>query len=162
MPTINELENEASYFRGLIDICDKEDKNLIINCFPVMSCKLTSMLLSYHFLTLWPDIEVTGVSSVTGKNDTITHYWLEVSNVVIDITGDQYNIINSKELTKSIVKHRPFQPIHVEYHDCSYLHEVFRVNEIETFVKGFPTIAENFIESMKLDYTKPISTVKYK
>lgn len=162
MPTINELRIETSYFRNLIDICDKNNTTLVIDCFPVMSCKLTSMLLSYHFLTLWPDIEITGVSGVTGKNDTITHYWLEVSNIVIDITGDQYNIINANELTKSIVMHRPFQPIHIEYRDCSYLHEIFRVNERETFIKGYPTITETFIESMKLDYTKLIGTVKYK
>ncbi|HBH8907343.1 TPA: hypothetical protein KX813_004853, partial [Escherichia coli] len=98
MPTINEIKVEAVKFRRLIESCDKKNTSLVIDCFPVMSCKLTSMLLSYHFLTLWPECELKGVSAATGKNSQITHYWLEIDNIVVDITGDQYNIINDKEL----------------------------------------------------------------
>lgn len=78
-----------------------------------MSCKLTSMLLSYHFLTLWPELELKGVSAATGKNSQITHYWLEIDNIVVDITGDQYNIIDDKELNNKIIKNRPYPSIHV-------------------------------------------------
>ena len=66
------------------------------------------MLLSYHFLMLWPDLEIKGVSAATGKNDRITHYWLEINDIVVDITGDQYNLINDYELTNEIIKGRPF------------------------------------------------------
>ncbi|WP_243410420.1 hypothetical protein [Salmonella enterica] len=104
MPTINEIKEEAVKFRRLIESCDKKNTSLVIDCFPVMSCKLTSMLLSYHFLTLWPELELKGVSAATGKNSQITHYWLEIDNIVVDITGDQYNIIDDKELNNKIIK----------------------------------------------------------
>lgn len=104
LPTINEIKEEAVKFRRLIESCDKKNTSLVIDCFPVMSCKLTSMLLSYHFLTLWPELELKGVSAATGKNSQITHYWLEIDNIVVDITGDQYNIIDDKELNNKIIK----------------------------------------------------------
>lgn len=91
MPTIDELKEEACKFREFIESCDKENTKLVIDCFPIMSCKLSSMLLSYHFLELWRDLEIKGISASTGKNGQITHYWLEINDVVIDITGDQYN-----------------------------------------------------------------------
>jgi hypothetical protein len=60
---------------------------LVPDSFPVESCRLASMLLSFHFLKLWHELELKGVSGVTGKNDAITHYWLELDDIVIDITG---------------------------------------------------------------------------
>lgn len=93
LPTINEIKEEAFKLRGLIDKCEKSNMKLVIDCFPIMSCKLSSMLLSYHFLEVWPQLEVKGVSAATGIGDQITHYWLEIDEVAIDITGDQYNFI---------------------------------------------------------------------
>lgn len=97
MLTIAEIKDEASEFRKLIEFCDRNNTSLVIDCFPVMSCKLSKMLLSYHFLKLWTELSIKGVSAATGRNGQITHYWLEIDNIVIDITGDQYNIIADKE-----------------------------------------------------------------
>lgn len=46
--TITEIRDEATNFRKLFKICDKKKTNLIIDCFPVMSCKPSSMLLSLN------------------------------------------------------------------------------------------------------------------
>lgn len=75
------------------------------------------MLLSFHFLQLWPELELMGVTGATGKNGAITHYWLEVGDYVIDITGDQYNIINASKLNEDIVRSRPFVPVLTCPHD---------------------------------------------
>lgn len=115
MFTIEAAREEAIRFRELLEKCDPSTTYLIPHGFPVMSCKLCSMLLSFHFLKLWPDLELKGVSGATGKNDAITHYWLEVGDYVIDITGDQYNIISTSELNEAIVKNRPFVPVHVDH-----------------------------------------------
>lgn len=112
------------------------------------------MLLSYHFLELWPELEVKGVSAATGKNDQITHYWLEIDEIAIDITGDQYNLIKGSELNKAIVKSRPFEAIHVSNKNESYLYNLFRVREREHFVYNFPTLGEDFMEDMKLSYNQ--------
>lgn len=153
LPTINEIKEEAFKLRGLIDKCEKSNMKLVIDCFPIMSCKLSSMLLSYHFLEVWPQLEVKGVSAATGIGDQITHYWLEIDEVAIDITGDQYNFIKNSELNNKIVKNRPFEAVHVSLKNESYLYNLFRVRGSEPLVYGFPTIGEDFIEDMKHDYS---------
>ncbi|WP_156294447.1 hypothetical protein [Serratia oryzae] len=154
MLTIAEIQKEATEFRKLIEICDKKNTSLVIDCFPVMSCKLSSMLLSYHLLKLCPELVIIGVSAATGKDDHITHYWLEINDIVIDITGDQYNIIDDKELNKKIINSRPFPAVHVAYKKDSYLCKIFKNREEEYLVSGFPTIKESFIEKMRRGYSQ--------
>jgi hypothetical protein len=98
--TIETAREEANRFRKILETCDPSTTYLVPHGFPVMSCKLCSMLLSFHFLQLWPELELKGVTGVTGKNGAITHFWLEVEDYVIDITGDQYNIINARTKRK--------------------------------------------------------------
>ncbi|TNH91704.1 hypothetical protein CF137_20925 [Aeromonas sobria] len=156
MPTITEIKEEATKFRGLIERCDKKNTKLVIECFPIMSCKLSSMLLAYHILLLWPNLEIKGISAATGKNNHITHYWLEINDIAIDITGDQYNIISEKELNKKIITNRPFEVVHVSHKGDSYLYDLFNIIESEPLVYGFPTIGEDFIEDMSLGYSQLI------
>ncbi|HAU3222501.1 TPA: hypothetical protein JDH29_001835 [Salmonella enterica subsp. houtenae] len=154
MLTITEIQDEAVKFRKLIETCDKEKTSLVISDFPVMSCKLTSMLLSFHFLQLCPELVIKGISAETGKDDHITHYWLEINDIVIDITGDQYNIIDDKELNNKIINSRPFPAVHVAHKKDSYLHKIFKSREEEYLISGFPTIKESFIEKMKRGYSQ--------
>lgn len=152
MLTIYEIESEAINFRRLIEVCDKSNTCLVLTCFPIMSCKLTSMLLSYHFLALWPEIKIKGVSAATGKNDRITHYWIEINDIVVDITGDQYNLINDHELSNKIIKGRPFPPVHVLHKNESYLYNIFTTKETHSIAYGFPEIDGDFIDEMALGY----------
>lgn len=152
MLTITEIQDEAVKFRKLIEICDKSNTSLVMDCFPVMSCKLSSMLLSYHFLKLWPDLSIKGISAATGKNGQITHYWLEINDIAIDITGDQYNLIGDNELNKKIIQRRPFPAVHVSHKEDSYLYKLFKIKDEDLFVHGFPSIGEDYIEEMKLSY----------
>ncbi|ELW7658637.1 hypothetical protein QLH81_002452 [Salmonella enterica] len=154
MLTITEIQDEAVKFRKLIETCDKEKTSLVISDFSVMSCKLTSMLLSFHFLQLCPELVIKGISAETGKDDHITHYWLEINDIVIDITGDQYNIIDDKELNNKIINSRPFPEVHVAHKKDSYLHKIFKNREEEYLISGFPTIKESFIEKMKRGYSQ--------
>ncbi|CAK9885326.1 MAG: hypothetical protein XXXJIFNMEKO3_01724 [Candidatus Erwinia impunctatus] len=157
MLTIAEIQDEATKLRKLIETCDKKNTSLVIDCFPVMSCKLSSMLLYYHLLTLWPELSIKGVSAATGKNSQITHYWLEIDDIVIDITGDQYNIIADKDLSKNIINHRPCPSVHVAYKKHSYLYKIFRVKEEEILISGFPTIGDDFIEEMEQGHAQLIN-----
>lgn len=152
MLTITEIQDEAVKFRKLIEICDKSNTSLVMDCFPVMSCKLSSMLLSYHFLKLWPYLSIKGISAATGKNGQITHYWLEINDIAIDITGDQYNLIGDNELNKKIIQRRPFPAVHVSHKEDSYLYKLFKIKDEDLFVHGFPSIGEDYIEEMKLSY----------
>lgn len=152
MLTITEIRDEAIDFRKLIEICDKTNTSLVMDCFPVMSCKLSSMHFSYHFLKLWPDLSIKGVSAATGKNGQITHYWLEINDIAIDITGDQYNLIGDKELNKKIIQRRPFPAVHVSHKEDSYLYKLFKIKDEDLFVHGFPSIGEDYLEEIKLSY----------
>lgn len=154
MKTINEIRKEASKFRELLNNCDKSNTKLVIDCFPIMSCKLSSMLLAYHFLKKWPNLELKGVSAATGKSEEITYYWLEIDDIVIDITDDQYNMIDDYELNKKIIKNRPFPSVHVEHITQSYLYDLFETREKVTFTTGFPTVKSSFIERMEIGYNQ--------
>ena len=156
MLTIQKIKQEASNFRELLENCDKSKMNLVPDCFPVMSCKLSSMLLSYHMLKLWPELELKGVMGTTGRNDEITHYWLEIGDIAIDITGDQYNVINANRLNKAIVRNRPFTSVHVTHQKDSCLYNLFKIRHKELLSHGFPTIADDFIEDMAFDHRQLI------
>ncbi|EIO8031357.1 hypothetical protein LRC74_004223, partial [Salmonella enterica] len=152
MPTINVIKEEAIKFRELIEKCDKNNNNVLTDSFPVMNCKISSILLSYHFLTLWPEIMIKGINAAAGKNGKITHYWLEINDVVVDITGDQYNLIDDRELNENIIQSRPFPAVHVSFKKESYLYKLFKIQGEDNFEKGFPTIGDDFIEEIHLGY----------
>lgn len=155
MPTLLQLKTEAILIRGLIKKCDMENTQLITDDFPVMNCKISSMLLSYHFLTLWPEIQVTGIGGIAKdkvREPTISHYWLEVEEIAIDITGDQYNIISPNELNRSIITRRPFSPVHVEHKETSFLYKLFNHSYRDDYVRGFPSVEEDFLHKMESDY----------
>lgn len=157
MPTLLQLKSEAFLIRRLIENCDRKKTRLVTSSFPIMNCKLSSMLLSYHFLKKWPKIKIFGVSGIAkdrSRQETISHYWLEINGVAIDITGDQYNILEPHELNSAIVKKRPFHPVHVERTEKSTLYKLFRVAYRDTFIKGFPETSEEFIYDMKIGYNQ--------
>jgi hypothetical protein len=152
--------NEAIRFRKLIQSCDPEATELVIDDFPVMSCKLTSMILVYHFLKLYPDIEIIGVGGARPDNCSITHYWIEIEGMVIDITGDQYNLIDDDELDGFIISLRPYSPIHVAKIENSFLYDLFKVSYVEKFTKGLPDISESFVEKLECSYLQLTSLEK--
>lgn len=157
MSDINDVRVEVFRFRSLIEGCDKENIELVLECFPIMSCKLSSMLLAYHLLQVWPKIEIRGVGAAAGRNGQITHYWLEVDGLAVDITGDQYNLIDDGLLNHNIIANRPFSDVHVCPKGDSYLYRIFTVKNYEPFTFGFPTIADDFIFDMESSYEKIMS-----
>ncbi|MEJ2766049.1 hypothetical protein VV869_19015 [Photobacterium sp. MCCC 1A19761] len=156
----HKILREAVRFRQLIQSCEPEKTALVTEHFPVMNCKLTSMILVYHFLKLYPELEIRGIGGVRPKNGLITHYWIEIEGVVIDITGDQYNLIEDDQLDDFLVALRPYSPIHVAKVEDSFLYDVFEISYVDTFTVGLPGISESFIESLEFSYTQLTSTEK--
>lgn len=76
-----EILGEAVRFRQLIQSCDPEKTELVTGDFPVMNCKMTSMILVYHFLKLYPDLEIKGCGGARPENRLITHYWIEIEGI---------------------------------------------------------------------------------
>lgn len=161
MPTIDELKSESVKLRKLIESCDPSNMQLLFDGFPVMSCKVSSLLLAHHLLIIWPELKFKGVGGVAGKFQEITQYWLEVNNVIIDITSDQYNMLEDRELNDAIIQHRPFNKFNVESKDDSHLYQLFDLSYKNLFQKGFPTFAEDLIENIETDYASLVSHVKW-
>lgn len=130
----------------------KKDNYLIPEDFPIGSCTVSSTLLSYHFLKSWPNLELKGVRAATGKNHQISHYWLEIDDIVIDITGDQYNKMDDKCLNKNIIQNRPFPPIHISCKKESYLYNLFKVTGEESLTHDFSMFGNDYIEDISIAY----------
>lgn len=162
MATVDELKKKSFEFRKSIENCDINKTQLLRNDFPIMCCKTSSLLLSYHLLNLWPDLNIVGIGGCTGKEQEITHYWLEVNDIVIDITGDQYNILEEFELNENIINHRPFIGVNIEKKKDSNLYQLFDISYQDLLENGFPTFAEDFIESIEYDYSLITSNVHSK
>ena len=97
---------ETKKIRQLLDNNKHRKIALISQDFPVMSCKLASIILAYHLTKLSPTTIVYGISGIAKdlKNENnISHYWLEVQGLALDITSDQYNLISDHELNVSII-----------------------------------------------------------
>ncbi len=138
MKTINELRKEALQFRELLNNCDKSNTKLVIDRFPIMSCKLSSMLLAYHFLKKWPKIELKNVSTAT--DEEISHYWLEIDDIIIYITGEQYTMIDDSELNKN--------------HKSCFFPKMYCLYTEILLEKGYCLIQTYFISRCKVVYKK--------
>lgn len=151
MPSRLEIVHEATQLRCLIEENDRGDLPFTLSCFPLMSCKLTSLLLVYRLLKVWPNIEIFGVGSVARHKNSVTHYWLEIGEYLLDITGDQYNTLDYKDVGVPIVKHRPYPKVHVEHKERSYLTVLFDEKYRDKYIDGLDDLARDTL--MNLDYS---------
>ncbi|MBL4831305.1 MAG: hypothetical protein JKY55_15640 [Aliivibrio sp.] len=150
MQNIESIEREAQKVRDTIEACDKNSQMMITESFPVMNCKLAAMLLAFHFLKKWNDIEIVCVSGI-GEN-MVSHAWLEINGYVIDITGDQYNEIEDDQLNDDVLQYRPYPRVHVAKASQSYLSHLFRASERIILDSEFSNINEDFVELMENSY----------
>lgn len=86
----NRIRELAKRFREAIRKCDKTELPLSLADFPTGSCADASILLG----TYLKDNGIEGFTLIKGKrgkgNSLETHYWLEKSNMIVDITADQF------------------------------------------------------------------------
>lgn len=150
-PKFDEIASEARKIRRALDLCDKKSTPLITIDFPIMNCKLSSLIFAYHALKKWPSITVHGVYGVASDNhgnNTISHYWIEIHGVSVDITADQYNSIEDKELNSEIINKRPFTPVSVGLIGNPPNYNMFKICDRDTYIYGFPELGENFLEEL--------------
>jgi hypothetical protein len=84
----------AERFREAIIRCNRAELPVSLTDFPIGSCADASMLLGTYF----KDNGIEGFNLVKGKrgegSSLETHYWLEKSNVLVDISADQFEDVN--------------------------------------------------------------------
>jgi hypothetical protein len=155
VPDVNDIVAEAEKIRRALELCDKETTPLVTKDFPAMNCKLSSLILTYHVLKKWPTMTVYGVSGVATDhygNDTISHYWLELQETSIDITADQYNIIEDKNLNTRIISSRPFNPVSTGRIGSLPNYSLFKIINRDIYISGLPELAEDFLEKLHDTY----------
>lgn len=157
MLSIDKVKAEALFFRQLLDKCDKNNTQLVTEEFPVENCKLSSMLFICHIFHLWPNAEVFGVSGIAKNNkgkETITHYWVEVGDIAIDLTADQYNKIDHIYLSEKITQERPYDSIYVGSKNNILQYKLFRIVCRDRYDADFSSVGEDFIEDMEIGYSQ--------
>lgn len=154
-PDINEVVAEAKRFRLKLELAKKANNLLVTEDFPVMNCKLSSLLFAYHAIQKWPSIVIYGVSGRAANHvgdDTISHYWLEYQETAIDLTADQYNIIDEKQLNREILISRPFKPVSTGRIDSMKNYKLFNISYRDTYIFGLPELAEDFLHDLHASY----------
>ncbi|WDH37588.1 hypothetical protein [Pseudomonas chlororaphis] len=154
-PDINEVVAEAEQFRLILELGKKANILFVTEDFPVMNCKLSSLLFAYHSLQKWPGLVIHGVSGRAANHDgedTISHYWLEYQETAIDLTADQYNIIEEKQLNREILKSRPFKPVSTGRIDTMQNYKLFCISDRDTYIMGMPELAEDFLHELQASY----------
>ena len=134
---------------------DSEERKIKAESIPVIQF----YQLAYHLFEIWPELVIYGICGFTNDragNETISHYWLEVEGLAIDITGDQYNLIDDVDLNSDIVGCRPFKPVCVAKIGKDVQYRLFDIVDRDRYVSGFPMVGEDFIELMKIGYSQLI------
>nr|WP_319527370.1 hypothetical protein [Pseudomonas laurentiana] len=154
-PDINEVVAEAEQFRLKLELAKKSNIQLVTEDFPVMNCKLSSLLFVYHALQKWPSIVIYGVNGRAANHDgddVISHYWLEYQETAIDLTADQYNIIEENQLNREILRSRPFKPVSTGLIDSMQNYKLFNVSYRDTYIVGLPELADDFLHDLHASY----------
>ncbi|MCU1716436.1 hypothetical protein [Pseudomonas sp. 5P_3.1_Bac2] len=103
----------------------------------------------------WPQIVIYGVSgSALNHNgdETISHYWLEYQKTAIDLTADQYNIIEDKYLNEKIISCRPFKSVSTGRIGSMKNYKIFKISGRDTYISGLPELAEDFMHELHASY----------
>lgn len=154
-PDINELVVEAEIFRLKLELAKRANIPLVTEDFPILNCKLSSLLFVYHALQKWPSIVIYGVSGRAANlsgDDAISHYWLEYQETAIDLTADQYNIIEEKQLNREILRGRPFKPVSTGCIDSMQNYKLFNISHRDKYILGLPELAEDFLHDLHASY----------
>jgi hypothetical protein len=154
-PDINEVIAEAKKFRLKLELSKKENIRFITEDFPIMNCKLSSLLFIYHALQKWPSMVIYGVSGRAENHngdDEISHYWLEYQKTAIDLTADQYNIIEDKHLNINIISGRPFKPVSTGRIGSMKNYKLFNISYRDTYIGGLPELAEDTLHDLHASY----------
>lgn len=154
-PDVNEFITEAINLRAALERCKSEKLPCVTESFPVMNCKLASLLLIYHALKKWPCITIYGVcgsATDNNRNNTISHYWLEYQDTAIDLTADQYNLIEDYYLNKQIIKNRPFKPVSTGRIGSMLNYKLFKIIHRDIYTHGLSELAKDFLWNLQFSY----------
>ncbi len=155
MYTLSEIKYEVARFRAEMETIDHSESDIHLEGFPLNTCKISSLFLSYHLFQCFPDIALSLVYGETlnsTRTDTIGHYWLENCEYLIDITADQFNSLEPNELNENITLFQPLEKVYCGLINTQPHSAIFKRGTPEVLTPKFNSLAPEFIESMELTY----------
>ena len=111
----SEIENiviRATQFRAALEKCDKTLLPITFECFPSGSCGDATLLLAKYLQNtgLGTFDYIGGVIRETENQKFQTHAWLQRGKIIVDITADQFDEIESPVIvTKDHSWHNQFE-----------------------------------------------------
>ena len=109
-PKIEKLRLLATKFRVAIEQCDKKILPVSFRHFPQGSCGDTCLILGKYLKELkLGDFKYVSGTIYKDNYNYYTHAWLKQSQIIVDITADQFNDIQQKVIvTTNSSWHRKF------------------------------------------------------
>ena len=86
------------------------------------------------------------------RNDEIGHWWVETENFIIDLTADQFNLIDDDDLSYKIRIYRDYLKVYCcPKHEAPH-YKVFSPIVKEAFIWDLSEIAEDYVDSLQVFY----------
>lgn len=110
---MRDLLEEVTFIRQKIESITAVNRCFFSSDFPINACKHASMLLCYHLFRNGYNKALFLVFGVSKMRDgEVGHWWIESEDNLIDITADQFNLIEDSALSYKIKKNRQYLPIY--------------------------------------------------
>ncbi len=97
MINLSELHRVTQQFRAALEKCDRQKLPVTFERFPCGSCGDATLLLAKY-------LEEAGFGKfnyVLGGRDGTSHAWLENSELIIDITADQFSDVSESVIVRN-------------------------------------------------------------
>ncbi len=108
---LQEIKRNAENFRELLESCSASELPTCLKEFPAGSCGDASLLLAEHLRSKEIEHIVYVRGERTGEN-WCTHAWLEIDDVIVDLTADQFDGISERVLvTRERSWHNQFKVV---------------------------------------------------
>ncbi|MEZ8899766.1 hypothetical protein [Vibrio alginolyticus] len=123
--------------------------------FPINACKHASMLFCYHLIQKGyskPIFLVFGVSKKRGGE--VGHWWVESDGTLVDITADQFNIIEDSELSYKIKSNRLYLPVYCVPTVNAPHHKVFEPVPKELWAWNEGDVCEIYLDELSTCYSR--------
>lgn len=82
------------------------------------------------------------------------HWWIESNGILVDITADQFNLIEDSALSYKIKSHRPYHRVYCLPKEEAPHHKVFKLVPKELWVWNEKSIGEIKLDVLRVIYRR--------
>ncbi len=149
------FHEEAAWLRSKIESVAGKNLFYFDSGFPLDACKHASMLFCYHLSQkgyIKPIYLVFGVSKKRGSK--VGHWWVEIDGILVDITADQFNLVEESALSYKIVTNRPYLPVYCVPFTIAPHHKVFEIEPESLWAWNEDDVDELYLDELRNFYNR--------